>query len=1099
MKQKNAHLMTSWFRQNHSAIKLQMALAACLASHASAADLYWDANGDTAGAGTTPTGTWGVDTFWNSTEAGDTTAPGAWVNGDTAIFSAGTDAVDPFTISTSGVISVAGLVFQEGTPTIAGTGSLSFGTGPIQLSGGGNGTVAANVSGGALDKNGTGAVTLSGSTTVTGDLNVNAGTLTIAGPLTVSANLRFNWNNSGGTQTLAIQTGADITTNRLVMADLYYVNDTINQSGGTLNVNGSNDSNGTSASFLMGHWGYGSSSIYNLSGGTLNSPNTRLSLGWDREDVRLNQSGGTANLRGINIDNGRGNSASYNLTGGRLNIGVGGINNQSNKTINAGNATIGASANWTSTKAINLTDTVTFTTLDSVDNTTPRTIILANGATGTGGIIKNGAGTLSLGTNTGGSNYSGDTVVNAGSFYAGSQLSSKLIANSGTVIGAGSAFSPGASQLNNMDANGTTMNFRVGGASSDSLNVLDLNVVSASKISLSPAGPLFVNADFTVIKYQSLNGLGFAGLSAAALPNPHYAASLTHDADIKEIKLVVTAADSITWKGDVSSAWDINSTQNWTLDSDTSPTKYYNDDVITFDDNATTGNVVLSANVQPASVLFFNNTLNYVLSGSGQITGALGVTKSGAGSLTFESNQGYLGVTQITGGSLIVKGTLANTSVTNSASLIYDISNNQSVNYPITGSGSLIKRGTGTLTIPNNKNFSGGVTIEAGTMFVSAGGWYVNPFGATNAVTVEDTGVLSTSSAHCLGVDQNNFHVKGTLNLGAENYISNLTMTGGVVNGPGALRTWGGTMTFLASADSSVIAAPLQLVGSATLNVADGTADDDLIVSGAITNDNNLTKSGPGTLKLTGANTFNGDTTVNEGLLKVSGNSLANSKKLIINAGKVDPSGSNETVDTLYFGSEQQVAGTWGATGSGADHINDTYFTGSGVVTVVTGLPDPYVGWASSSGATGGKAADTDGDGVNNLMEFATNSNPTNGASGAKVYPKIHSLGGQDVLTLTVAARTGATFANGAVDAVKQEASIDLVKYTIEASQNLTAWNVVDVDQLGATDAAAVQAAITPALPALDTGWSWFTFRTNGSTSTDSKNFIRLNVTEVTP
>lgn len=433
--------MTSWFRQNHSAIKLQMALAACLASHASAADLYWDANGDTAGAGTTPTGTWGVDTFWNSTKP---VTPLLQALGSMAIppFSAGTDAVDPFTISTSGVISVAGLVFQEGTPTIAGTGSLSFGTGPIQLSGGGNGTVAANVSGGALDKNGTGAVTLSGSTTVTGDLNVNAGTLTIAGPLTVSANLRFNWNNSGGTQTLAIQTGADITTNRLVMADLYYVNDTINQSGGTLNVNGSNDSNGTSASFLMGHWGYGSSSIYNLSGGTLNSPNTRLSLGWDREDVRLNQSGGTANLRGINIDNGRGNSASYNLTGGRLNIGVGGINNQSNKTINAGNATIGASANWTSTKAINLTDTVTFTTLDSVDNTTPRTIILANGATGTGGIIKNGAGTLSLGTNTGGSNYSGDTVVNAGSFYAGSQLSSKLIANSGTVIGAGSAFSP---------------------------------------------------------------------------------------------------------------------------------------------------------------------------------------------------------------------------------------------------------------------------------------------------------------------------------------------------------------------------------------------------------------------------------------------------------------------------------------------------------------------------------------------------------------------------------------------------------------------------------------------------------------------------------
>jgi len=133
------------------------------------------------------------------------------------------------------------------------------------------------------------------------------------------------------------------------------VNDTVSHTGGTLNVNGSNDSNGTGASFLLGHWGYGSSSVYNISGGTLNAPNARLSLGWDRSNVELNQSGGTANLRGINLDNGRGNAASYNLTGGRLNIGVGGINNQANKSINAGNATIGANANWISTKAINLT------------------------------------------------------------------------------------------------------------------------------------------------------------------------------------------------------------------------------------------------------------------------------------------------------------------------------------------------------------------------------------------------------------------------------------------------------------------------------------------------------------------------------------------------------------------------------------------------------------------------------------------------------------------------------------------------------------------------------------------------------------------------
>lgn len=633
---------------------------------------------------------------------------------------------------------------------------------------------------------------------------------------------------------------------------------------------------------------------------------------------------------------------------------------------------------------------------------------------------------------------------------------------------------------------------------SDSLDVLDLNVVSASQVSLSPAGPLLIGDEFTVIKYDTLGGIGFAGLTAAALPNPHYSANLVHDSAAKEVKLVVTGADSILWTGTASSAWDINTTANWKMESSSSASKFFNDDVITFDDTATTGTVTLAADVAPASVLFINDSLDYTVSGSGKISGPLGITKSGTGTLTFESSQAYQGVTEIMNGTLVVKGSLSNTSITNSGVLVYDLAANQSVAYAITGGGSLVKRGAGVLTIPNNKNFSGGVTIENGTLHVTAGGWYVNPFGLSNIVTVGQTGTLSTSAAHGLGVDQNTIRVMGTLTLGAEQYISSLQLTGGLVNGPGALRTWGGTMSSLASAESSVIAAPLQLVGSATLYVEDGDAADDLIVSGAIINNNNLTKTGDGTLKLTGTNTFGGDTTVNAGVLKVSGASLSDTDKLVINGGVVDPSGSNETVNTLFFGATQQQAGTWGATGSGADNINDTYFTGTGVVTVITGPPSAYNVWATATGATGGKAGDTDGDGVSNLMEFATNSNPSSGASRSKVYSKIHTLSGEDVLTFTVAVRTGATFADGATDAVKKESAIDEVKYTIEASDDLTVWNVVNVDKLGNSDAVNVRAAITN-LPALDSGWEWHTFRTSGSTSASDKRFIRLMVSEVTP
>ena len=57
----------------------------------STTDLYWDSNGTTAGAGTTPTGTWGTSTFWSTVFDG-TAATAAWTSGRRAIFSAGGDA-----------------------------------------------------------------------------------------------------------------------------------------------------------------------------------------------------------------------------------------------------------------------------------------------------------------------------------------------------------------------------------------------------------------------------------------------------------------------------------------------------------------------------------------------------------------------------------------------------------------------------------------------------------------------------------------------------------------------------------------------------------------------------------------------------------------------------------------------------------------------------------------------------------------------------------------------------------------------------------------------------------------------------------------------
>ena len=48
---------------------------------------------------------------------------------------------------------------------------------------------------------------------------------------------------------------------------------------------------------------------------------------------------------------------------------------------------------------------------------------------------------------------------------------------------------------------------------------------------------------------------------------------------------------------------------------------------------------------------------------------------------------------------------------------------------------------------------------------------------------------------------------------------------------------------------------------------------------------------------------------------------------------------ADEHVAQLYFGAEPQQKGSWGRTDSGADHINDVYFSGrTGIVTVDVSL-----------------------------------------------------------------------------------------------------------------------------------------------------------------
>ena len=168
---------------------LAVSIAALLAAPgARAAISYWDANGSTAGAGTTPAGIWGTDAFWTASAAG-LTATAAYTGGSDAVFSAGSDATTA-SITVTGTQTAASLSFEDGATTLGGAsgvvslggvGSVNVGFGATATLGNGLALTLAGTAG--LAKAGAGALTLNGSAVnpLTGGVALTGGTVGAGG------------------------------------------------------------------------------------------------------------------------------------------------------------------------------------------------------------------------------------------------------------------------------------------------------------------------------------------------------------------------------------------------------------------------------------------------------------------------------------------------------------------------------------------------------------------------------------------------------------------------------------------------------------------------------------------------------------------------------------------------------------------------------------------------------------------------------------------------------------------------------------------------------------------------------------------------------
>lgn len=137
------------------------------------------------------------------------------------------------------------------------------------------------------------------------------------------------------------------------------------------------------------------------------------------------------------------------------------------------------------------------------------------------------------------------------------------------------------------------------------------------------------------------------------------------------------------------------------------------------------------------------------------------------------------------------------------------------------------------------------------------------------------------------------------------------------------------------------------------------------------------------------------------------------------------------------------------------------------------------------------KSANPDADSLNNFGEFALDGHPASGSDSGKVFGKIAQVGGVDVMTLTLAVRTGATLAAGDPPGGELviEKVADSVVYAIQASDDLSDFSV-DVTEVTGPDATAIQSG----LPIPNAGWSYRSFRSQGPVAGDVAEFMRVYI-----
>jgi autotransporter-associated beta strand protein len=159
---------------------------------------------------------------------------------------------------------------------------------------------------------------------------------------------------------------------------------------------------------------------------------------------------------------------------------------------------------------------------------------------------------------------------------------------------------------------------------------------------------------FPLIKYGSGPGPGSYVLGTLPVGAT---ASLSNNLANSSIDLVFVTVNAPRWEGLAGGNWDIGLTTNWINIGDGLPSVYTDGTPVVFDDEALGTTIVnLAATVSPSVITMNNGSLPYTFTGTGKISGSIGLNKQGGATLSILNTGGnnYTGPTVITAGILSV-------------------------------------------------------------------------------------------------------------------------------------------------------------------------------------------------------------------------------------------------------------------------------------------------------------------------------------------------------------------------------------------------------------------------------------------------------------